>query len=1068
MRKYLLLAIFALLCIANLSAQKPAMLKLTSPSKTEQTALQWFSKNVDGRIIDVDTLTYLNTDQTPCLWVMVDRVGLQVGAENLPDNLNTLAKNVLKPYVQAGGNLLLTSHATQLVYAIGRTSYAPKLFGSGAGGDNSDEWGIQAVIGQMSNDPNSPTYNANAYDRRSHAIYKGLEENDVYGHPTFALIGSGFKLDHNCMWDLNNAEYGLADNPDKVVDFENKNAAQVLGTWQHVLDYCCAGIVEFQPNDEFAGTVLTCGLAAYDWTQWQYSPNFTKLTTNMINYLSKATTGGGSQPVELPSQAVYFPMEPSGNTIEETKTGKNFEITGALPAYTVDGAKGKCLRFDGYSTTIKNAAIDVSSISNQDITFSLWVAPVMWPLMNSDEDREDWTTLCGNLDDSRKSGFAFLLSNRGQYTFECWTSQGKVKAVSDSKLPCNKWSHLVGVIHGSATSRDERTIALYNNGQLMGSATMPSSFKVGSSKFLIGKAANDVMQNGYLLNAFDGLIDDVQIFNGVQQSVLSDNTPDNAPILSYDPTVRYADNILRPHFHGCPDGKWSNETHGLTYYNGRWHLFYQCNPGLLGINNQKWGHMTSANLYDWHEEPVALYPSEWYDKKGCWSGCLFENAAFNDGKPTIFYTGVDYARAMISMASPADDNLTTWTKYADNPIINGVPSGFSGDFRDCYFFENNGEKYIIVGCSKNGIGCATLHKYINGKWTNNGDVFFQGSNANIYGNMWEMPNITPMGNGKWLFTVSPLGMGSGVKCIYWIGTIGSDGKFIPQQTEPQGLEMAGTSKEGYGLLSPSIYQKDGKTILLGIVADKVSSDVNYRWGWAHSYSLPREVSLSSDGKTLVQKPYSGLEEMRVTDGAYEGKDVAVNNSTAALGNVSGRQIELYAEFKITSSNASAKTGFHLLKDGTSYASVYFSANSVSIDLGNLNRLKNDDGIFNGLYTGSFSNERMQPGSTVKLHVYLDGSILDVFVNDRYAFSTRVYPTDANAVGVEAFSTGSTNFTALKAWELNPKKLTTGIDNISVTNSARQSNAIYNLQGQKLSTVPRQGIYIRNGDKFIAK
>jgi hypothetical protein len=249
---------------------------------------------------------------------------------------------------------------------------------------------------------------------------------------------------------------------------------------------------------------------------------------------------------------VNFPMEPSGNTIEETKTGKSFEIAGALPAYTVDGAKGKCLRFDGYSTVIKDAAIDPTAISNQDITFSLWVAPVMWPLMNVDVDSEDWTTLCGNLDDSKQTGFAFFLSNRGHYTFECWTPQGKVKAVSNTTLPCNKWSHLVGVIHGSASSRADRTIALYNNGQLMASTTMASTFNVGSSKFLIGKAASDIKHDVFLLNAFDGLIDEIQIFNGVQQDVVSDNTPDHAPVITYDPAVRYADNILRPIFTAVP------------------------------------------------------------------------------------------------------------------------------------------------------------------------------------------------------------------------------------------------------------------------------------------------------------------------------------------------------------------------------------------------------------------------------------------------------------------------------------------------------------------------------------
>lgn len=764
---------------------------------------------------------------------------------------------------------------------------------------------------------------------------------------------------------------------------------------------------------------------------------------------------------------VDFPMELSGNNIAETVSGSTFEVNHALPVYDIDGARGRCIHFDGYSNYVKDATILTNGISNQDITFSVWVAPLMWPLMNQDVDSEDWMTLCGNLDDDAKTGFAFFLSNRGHYSFECWTSEGKIKAVSSDKLlPCYQWSHLVGTIHCSATTRADRHLTLYNNGEEIASAIVPSSFLVGGSSFLIGKSANDVKADNFLLNSFNGLIDDITIYNGVQQSVINDNTPEKSPDLTYNAAKRYTDNILRPHFHGAPDGGWSNETHGLVFYNSRYHLFYQKNPSLSGINNQKWGHISSENLYDWREEKLALMPSEWYDKKGCWSGCVFENEAFNGGKPTILYTGVDYARAMIAMASPLDNDLKDWQKSSSNPIINGVPSGFSGDFRDCYFFENNGEKYIIVGCSKNNIGCATLHKFVNGSWTNDGSVFFQGTNANTCGTMWEMPNITPMDNGKWLFTVTPLGMGDGVKCIYWIGTIGTDGTFTPQQTEPQSLEMTGTSKQGYGLLSPSIYQKDGKTLMLGIVPDKVGSDYQYNWGWAHCYALPREVSLSSDGTTLLQKPYSGLEAMRVSDGACNGANVVVNNNAVSLGDVSGRQVELVAEFPITSGNNTARTGFRVLKNGASYASIYYSSNTVSVDLSNLDRINNDNGVYaDGTYTGSFYNERVRPGSTVKLHVFLDGSILDVFVNDHYAFSTRVYPTDSDGIQVEAFSTANTTFTMLQGWKLDPKSDTNGIEAVSCMPQTA-NDRVFDLWGRQLASIPNHGFYICGGKKYI--
>ena len=208
------------------------------------------------------------------------------------------------------------------------------------------------------------------------------------------------------------------------------------------------------------------------------------------------------------------------------------------------------------------------------------------------------------------------------------------------------------------------------------------------------------------------------------------------------------------------------------------------------------------------------------------------------------------------MALPDDDNLTSWTKNAANPIIDGRPSGLSDDFRDPYFFTANGKKYIIVGSAKGGIGTTTLHEYDaeTGKWSNDGRTFFSGTSASRNGTFWEMPNITNI-DGKWLFTVTPQNTQSGVEVIYWTGDINSDGNFVPTSStveNPSKLELEGFSKDGYGLLSPTIFSHGGKTILLGIVPDKLPSDENYKLGWAHCYSLPREISLASDG-TLVQK-----------------------------------------------------------------------------------------------------------------------------------------------------------------------------------------------------------------------
>lgn len=38
-------------------------------------------------------------------------------------------------------------------------------------------------------------------------------------------------------------------------------------------------------------------------------------------------------------------------------------------------------------------------------------------------------------------------------------------------------------------------------------------------------------------------------------------------------------------------------------------------------------------------------------------------------------------------------------------------------------------------------------------------------------------------------------------------------------------------------------------------------------------------------------------------------------------------------------------------------------------------------------------------------VFVDGSLLEVFINDRFALTTRAYPSRADALGLSLFSTG---------------------------------------------------------------
>lgn len=745
-------------------------------------------------------------------------------------------------------------------------------------------------------------------------------------------------------------------------------------------------------------------------------------------------------PVLSQAQLVKMPMDVAqdGTTYEQV-SGKSFKVNGALAPYCVQGAKGKAWRLDGYSSYLQ-AEIDPSVISDkQQLTFSLWVAPESYPMMKLDQDGEWFTTMLGNvkLDDDNKipsgeKGFAFQLGSRGSYKFICYVAGWVVKCEPTARLSRYQWNHLVATVDGA-----NKKVTLYNNGELVASKNCTKGkITPGGSTLYVGKSYVEDKSDVFYLNTYNGLLDDFEIYDGIRTDILQEKA-ENAPVLTYSPE-RYVGDILRPSFHGMPTAGWTNETHGATYFNGKYHVFFQKNPNGPYMSRLNWGHIVSDNLYKWEEDPTAISPEEAYDKKGCWSGCVFTDDELTGGKPNIFFTAVDYGRATIAQAKPADDDLLTWTKNANNPVINGRPEGLTDDFRDCYVFRNGNDFYMIVGSSKNGVGVATLHKYNQSTktWSNDGKLFFSGSNANQDGTFWEMPNVTKIGD-KWLFTATPLNTGVGVRTLYWTGSINADGTFAPDSRTPKTVEMAGFSKEGYGLLSPTIFQKDGKTLMLGIVPDKLPGSENYKMGYAHTYSLPREISLDNKGN-LIQKPFSGLATMR-SETSFMMTDFDLT-AEKDLDPVQGRSLELSAKFVV----GNGDFGFSFLGNGDQKVTLTYQPNSgmLSLDMSGINRIVND-GVFGGVYNYALPTP-VAVGEEMTLKVFVDHSIIDIFVNDTYAASVRVFPRDVDGIKTTAFTkNASVKMISLEAYVLDETRVASGI---SSTVCETETNVVYGSKG----------------------
>ena len=766
-----------------------------------------------------------------------------------------------------------------------------------------------------------------------------------------------------------------------------------------------------------------------------------------------------------PTLVAHFPMELTGNSISEVISGQNYVVQNNFGRpENIAGAEGNALRLDGYST-FSTTQFNVQNLSTSGLTVSLWCAMETYPVISPDNLSYTSTYIAGNMRDDLKTGFAFTLNNTGKYAFEVYVEGVKTTCYDAfDNLPKYEWAHLTATVNTST-----KEVKMYRNGELVAKTSFSgNSIYTGSNVFMIGKSFSDDKVGIFRTNVINGLVDDIRIYSRTfADNEIVEQTPQNTADLSI-PKSRHENDIQRPEFHGQPATNWTNEPHGLVFYNNKYHVFFQKNANGPYMARLHWGHLSSPDLLNWTEEKIAVGPGASYDIKGTWSGCIFTDDVFTAGIPTIYYTGVDYAKASINKAVPIpyDNNLIDWIKDSSNPMVANKPAGLSDDFRDPYIFKSNGELFMIVGTSKNGLGATTLHKYNSDTktWSNDGSIFYQAAGSN-YGTFWEMPVVVPMPNGKWLFLVTPLGSLTGVETLYWVGTINANGTFNPFSSIPKEVELGTMGKQGYGLLSPTVMQKDGKTIAIGIVPDKLPSQTNLNLGWAHLFSLPREWSLDANNN-LIQIPYSGTSSMRVPSTNFNATDTDING-TLSLAPVSGKAVEIEGNFTISSAT---RFGFNVRKNGSNAIQIYYtpSANKITVNTTNISKLSNDAGVFNGIYE-SVLPQALAQGANLKLHIFIDHSIMDIFINDMYAFSLRVFPTDTNAEDVEVFSEGGvTRAASVKAWNLRSLQGTTRVEVPQSQTNIRVFQQGNNLMFENVPLCSEISVYNLRGQKVFSK
>lgn len=249
----------------------------------EQNAFNWFETTYGaGNVVDMN---HIPTDASTykVLWVNVERDISEGDFDNLfPADKRT----ALSDYVKAGGNLLLTKKASRLACHIGRmgdrggSTYYPSWDNNGYN-VGEDTWTINAMIG----------VGYTLRDARQHPIFRDMTTSTQYAHESFPLIGNVNRSNDNCIWTEMETIAGGGTPNDNIATLNNFQSdwnCQVLAVWGHVRDYVAPVIVEFFPQGDYKGSVITIGASAYQWgTSNNYISNVQILTENALNYLKQ-------------------------------------------------------------------------------------------------------------------------------------------------------------------------------------------------------------------------------------------------------------------------------------------------------------------------------------------------------------------------------------------------------------------------------------------------------------------------------------------------------------------------------------------------------------------------------------------------------------------------------------------------------------------------------------------------------------------------------------------------------------------------------------------------------------
>ena len=490
----------------------------------------------------------------------------------------------------------------------------------------------------------------------------------------------------------------------------------------------------------------------------------------------------------------------------------------------------------------------------------------------------------------------------------------------------------------------------------------------------------------------------------------------------------------RPIYHYVNPENTLNDPNGLCFWQGMWHLFYQGYPPE--DPRVHWGHAVSSDLIHWRDLPYAIYPDP---EECCFSGATL----VEDDRVIAMYHGTQVGNMV---ATSSDPLLLNWEKVSGRAVIPTPPQDGSPQeytvFDPCiwkkgdYYFslsagmlpDGPGGKRIAADFLFRSEDLATW-EYLHPFTEDDRFTLVCDDGACPYfwpiGDKWILPFFSHMSGGQYLLGDYDMERDKFV--------VTGAGLFNFGASTPSGVHAPSATPDG-----------EGGVIIIHNMNPGYPSE-----GWNQIMSLPRRLTMGDGEDELRIEPAGDVESLR-RGHVRVGETLLPPNEELVLDGVSGNAMELVLVIDaqdspmvelnvLRSPNREEYTrisffkdrGFRMHRDLPKNGALLASGAPAVPKFGAprkvpvMQSIVSLDTSYSSTLPGALSRPPesapivLEDGEPLRLRVFVDRSIVEIFVNDQQCIAARVYPGRDDSVGVSSRAQGSSaTLKSLDAWQMS--------------------------------------------------